>query len=148
MNKYLDFEGLMLLIRKFKSNFVEKEKNKGLSANDYTDEDKEKVAAIDGLKANHGNIEIYHHLGYYPRIEVLYWEYGLGTVPLEETPAGISWDGTAPETIPFKVLHPSSTKLEIKVPKRYMMTNPTMTKIEEGYFFQEDIKSMQVRIIE
>lgn len=147
MNKYLNLEGLMSLISKIKSNYVERESGKELSTNDYTDEDKKRVAEIDKIQADSGNIEIYHHLGYYPSIEVLYWEYGLGTVPLEETPIGISWDGTSPETIPFKVLHPSSQKMEIKVPIRYEMNNPTVTKIEEGYFLQEGIKSMKIKVI-
>lgn len=101
---------------------------------------------IDELTANNEVIEIEHNLGRYPRVELLYWEYGLGAVPLEETPIGISWDGTAPETIPLKVLHPSSQKMEIKVPIKNIMTNPNVTKTEEGYFLQEGIKSMQVKI--
>lgn len=147
MNKYLNIEGLTSLIRKFKSNFVEKETGKGLSTNDYTDKDKERVAAIDELTTDYGNIEIYHHLGYYPKVDILYWEYGLGTVPLEQTPAGVSWDGTAPETIPFKIEHPSSQKLEIKVPKKYVMSDPTITKTEKGYFLLDGIKSMQINLV-
>ena len=58
MHKYLNIEGLTTLIRKLKSIFVEKETGKGLSTNDYTDKDKERVTAVDKLRTDHGNIEI------------------------------------------------------------------------------------------
>ena len=51
---------------------------------------------INQLTADNQVVSITHNLGKYPNVQVLYWEYGLGTVPLEEQPAGVSWDGTAP----------------------------------------------------
>src|SRR5699024_1824420 len=81
---------------------------------------------IDRLTANNEVIEIEHDLGRYPDVQVLYWEYGLGTVPLDEQPEGISWDGTSPETIDFKAYHDSSKKVRVHVPIDYAMTNPTI----------------------
>lgn len=46
MEKYLDQNGLLYLWNKIKSLFVAKEEGKGLSANDYTDADKTKLAGI------------------------------------------------------------------------------------------------------
>ena len=51
---------------------------------------------INKLTATDNLITITHNLGEYPVASVLYWEYGLGTVALEEQPEGIPWDGTAP----------------------------------------------------
>lgn len=46
MSKYLDSNGLLYLWGKIKSGFVAKVEGKGLSANDYTDADKEKLAGL------------------------------------------------------------------------------------------------------
>lgn len=46
MAKYLDQNGLLYLWNKIKALFVAKEEGKGLSANDYTDADKSKLAGI------------------------------------------------------------------------------------------------------
>src|SRR5699024_59027 len=80
---------------------------------------------INNLTADNQVVSITHNLDRYPDVQVLYWEYGLGTVPLEEQPEGISWDGTSPETIPVKVVHPSRKRMQIHVPIDYTMTNPT-----------------------
>lgn len=71
---------------------------------------------INQLTADSQVVSITHNLGKYPDVQVLYWEYGLGTVPLDEQPEGISFDGTAPETIPIKVVHPSRKRMQIQVP--------------------------------
>src|SRR5699024_12470759 len=41
---------------------------------------------INQLTADNQVVSITHNLGKYPDVQVLYWEYGLGTVPLEEQP--------------------------------------------------------------
>ncbi|MGE7365700.1 structural protein [Desemzia incerta] len=90
---------------------------------------------------------IKHNLGYYPNVQVLYWEYGLGTAPLGEQPSYVSWDGEAPYTIPNEISHIGRNELNIKVPVIHSMTNPIVTKIRENeYMLQEGIKSMQIRI--
>lgn len=103
---------------------------------------------IDKLTANNEVIEIEHELGYYPNVRALYWEYGLGTVPLEEQPEGISWDGTSPETIDFKVYHDSSKKVRIHVPINYAMTNPVVTELDKNkYLLADGIKSLQIDLV-
>lgn len=90
---------------------------------------------------------IKHNLGRYPQAHVLYWEYGLGTVPLEGQPSYAPWDGEAPYTIPVKVRHTGRNELDIVVPFAYSMTNPIITELGNNEFIlQEGIKSMQIRI--
>lgn len=102
---------------------------------------------INQLTADNQVVSITHNLGKYPDVQVLYWEYGLGTVPLDEQPEGISFDGTAPETIPVKVVHPSRKRLQIQVPIDYTMTNPTIKQIKNNeYILTEGIKSMKILI--
>lgn len=100
---------------------------------------------INNLTADNQVVSITHNLGKYPDAQVLYWEYGLGTVPLDEQPVGISFDGTAPETIPIKVVHPSRKRMQVKVPIDYAMTNPTIKQIKNSeYILTEGIKSMKI----
>ena len=47
MSKYLDSNGLLYLWGKIKAGFVAKVDGKGLSANDYTNEDKAKLAGLE-----------------------------------------------------------------------------------------------------
>lgn len=47
MSKFLDSNGVLYLWQKIKAAFVAKESGKGLSTNDYTTEEKNKLAAID-----------------------------------------------------------------------------------------------------
>lgn len=102
---------------------------------------------IDRLTANHEIIEIEHGLGVYPSVQILYWEYGLGTVPLEEQPEEVSWDGTSPETINFKAYHDSRKKVRIHVPVDYAMTNPVVKELAENkYLLTDGIKSMQIEL--
>lgn len=90
---------------------------------------------------------IKHNLGRYPQAHVLYWEYGLGTVPLEGQPSYAPWDGEAPYTIPVKVRHTGRNELDIVVPFAYSMTNPVVKELGNNEFMlQEGIKSMQIRI--
>lgn len=46
MAKFLDLQGLQQLIGLIKEKFVQKENGKGLSANDYTDEEKQKLSTL------------------------------------------------------------------------------------------------------
>ena len=104
---------------------------------------------IDNIKAENELITIEHNLGIYPRIECLYWEYGLGTVPLEEQPAGISWDGTAPETVNIvsvKAEYPDSNTVVVSVPLNRVLENPTITQIENKYLLQSGHRSIQVML--
>jgi hypothetical protein len=102
---------------------------------------------INQLTADNQVVSITHNLGKYPDVQVLYWEYGLGTVPLDEQPEGISFDGTAPETIPVKVVYPSRKRLQVQVPIDYAMTNPSIKQIENNeYILTEGIKSMKILI--
>src|SRR5699024_6507291 len=102
---------------------------------------------INNLTADNQVVSITHNLGKYPDVQVLYWEYGLGTVPLEEQPEGISFDGTAPETIPVKLVHPSRKRMQVHVPIDYAMTNPTIKQTKNNeYILTEGIKSMKILI--
>lgn len=52
-NKYLDQNGLLYTLGKIKADFVKKETGKGLSTNDYTNEEKSKLAGIaEGAQVN------------------------------------------------------------------------------------------------
>lgn len=103
---------------------------------------------IDKLTANNEIIEIDHDLGRYPNVQGLYWEYGLGTVPLEEQPEGISWDGTSPETIDFKAYHDSSKSVRIHVPINYAMTSPVVTELAENeYLLVDGVRSLQINLV-
>lgn len=66
MAKYLDENGLLYLWGKIKALFVAKEDGKGLSTNDYTSAEKEKLAGI-AKGANN-----YTHPGYTPRTAGFY----------------------------------------------------------------------------
>lgn len=102
---------------------------------------------ISKLTATENLITITHNMGEYPNASILYWEYGLGTVALEEQPEGISWDGTAPETIAFTASHPSRNKIQLKVPTDKAMTNPKVESISSReVLLTEGVKSILVRL--
>lgn len=46
MNKYLDNNGLSYFWQKIKNTFVKQEAGKQLSSNDFTDEEKQKLASL------------------------------------------------------------------------------------------------------
>lgn len=66
MAKYLDKNGLLYLVTKLKSMFVAQVSGKGLSTNDYTTEEKNKLA---GIAENANN---YVHPDYTPQASGLY----------------------------------------------------------------------------
>ena len=101
---------------------------------------------INKLTANNEVIEIEHDLEHYPDVQVLYWEYGLGTVPLEEQPEGISFDGTAPNTIPITATYPSRNKVQIDVPIDYAMTNPQIREVGGVYYLLDGVRSMAITL--
>ena len=104
---------------------------------------------IDNIKAENELITIEHNLGIYPRVECLYWEYGLGTVPLEEQPYDISWDGTAPETVNIvsvKAEYPDSNTVVVSVPLNRVLDSPTITQIENKYLLQSGHRSIQITL--
>ena len=103
---------------------------------------------LDGLIANETVYEITHSLNEeYPLVQVLYWEYGLGTVPLEEQPDEISFDGEAPRTIPITVEYPHSTKVVVKVPLQNKVTDPTVKRLEtHKWVLQEGEKSLLIKL--
>lgn len=102
---------------------------------------------ISKLTATDNLITITHNMGEYPNASVLFWEYGLGTISLEEQPEGISWDGTAPETIAFTASHPSRNKIQLKVPTDKAMTNPIVESISpREVLLTEGVKSILVRL--
>lgn len=104
---------------------------------------------LDNLRAENELITIDHNLGIWPQVSCLYWEYGLGTVPLEEQPAGVSWDGTAPETVNIVSVvakYPSRNQVVIKVPGNQMLHNPTITQVDNKWLLQEGHKSVQVML--
>lgn len=83
---------------------------------------------INELKPETELIVLDHNLNKYPAIECLYWEYGIGTVPLENQPAEISWDGTAPVTVPIKIEHLSRQQVKIYVPVSKQLIDPVITE--------------------
>lgn len=104
-------------------------------------------AQIDELSPEYTILTITHNLGAYPEVNALSWEYGLGTVPLEEQPIEIPWDGTAPESIPVKAIHLSRNQVQVKVPVNKAMTNPIVeAKSATEINLTEGIQSMQIRL--
>lgn len=102
---------------------------------------------ISKLTATENVLTITHNLGAYPIVSALYWEYGLGTVPLEGQPEGISWDGTPPENIPVVAVHLSRNKVQIKVPVEKILLNPVVVaKSANEINLTAGIKSMQIRL--
>ena len=57
-NSYLDKNGLLYLWQKITTKFVAKETGKGLSTNDYTASDKEKLTALPGIKTIGTGLEL------------------------------------------------------------------------------------------
>lgn len=103
---------------------------------------------LDDLTPNAEAFTIIHNLGYYPTVQVLAWKYGLGTVPLDEQPDGISWDGEAPYSIPFKTEYWDRNKVKIYVPIGYKLNDPIVTLIKPNEFLlNEGINSLSVRIV-
>lgn len=90
------------------------------------------VQNIKADKLNKSLIRIIHQFNKYPVVNCLYWEYGLGTVPLENQPADISWDGTAPTTIPFRVEYPSRQSIEVFVKAADLIPSPTVMNTDDG----------------
>lgn len=104
-------------------------------------------AQIDDLFPDYNLATITHDLGALPVVDALYWEYGLGTVDLEEQPDHVSWDGTPPESITLKAKHLSRNKLELHVPVKYMLTNPNVKQVNDyEYLLTEGYKSIQIRL--
>lgn len=104
---------------------------------------------LDELKPTEQIFNVKHNLGYYPNVQLLFWQYGLGTAPLDEQPIDVSWDGEAPHTIQFQVEHIGRNELNIKVPIHNKMSNPVITEISNYEFMLvEGINSMQIKIEE
>lgn len=102
---------------------------------------------LNKLTANTNILTITHNLGDYPNVMALYWEYGLGTVGLDMQPTGISFDGTAPETIPIIVKHISRNQVQIKVPIQYAMANPVVDVVSaKDINLTEGIKSIKIKL--
>lgn len=103
---------------------------------------------IDYLSPTANSFTFIHNLGMYPQVQVLFHEYGIGTVPLEEQPEGISWDGTAPITLPNAIEHSSRKEFNVKLPVGYSLMNPTVTAIDKhSFLLNEGIRSIEIRII-
>lgn len=68
-------------------------------------------------------VTIKHNLDFYPELIVLYSEYGIDTVGFEETPEGISFDGTSPEKVDVRVKHITRKEVEIYVNEEYVLEN-------------------------
>lgn len=102
---------------------------------------------ISKLTATENVLTITHNLGAYPIVSALYWEYGLGSVPLESQPEDISWDGTPPESIPVVAVHLSRNQVQIKVPVDKSLLNPVVVaKSANEINLTTGIKSMQIRL--
>lgn len=102
---------------------------------------------LNELRPDYKLATIEHNLGYMPRVDGLYWTYGLGTVDLEEQPEGVDWDGTAPRSLPLQVVHLSRKQLEVYLPSRYALADAQLEQVEgNAYTFIEGYKSVQIRL--
>lgn len=88
---------------------------------------------------------IKHNLGFYPLVQAMYWNYGLGTTLLEGQPSNLPWDGETPSTIPCKVEHISRNEINVYVPMKNKLGNPTISKVTQNeYLLNEGIRSIQI----
>lgn len=103
---------------------------------------------LNDLKPTEDSFTMVHNLGFYPNVQLLFWKYGLGTVPLEGQPDDINWDGEAPRSIPFAIRYDSRNEFTISVPTIYKMNNPVVRILGiNDFLLNEGIYSMEVRLI-
>ena len=67
-------------------------------------------------------------------------------MPLEEQPAGISWDGTAPVTVPIKVEHLSRQQVKIYVPVSKQLIDPVITESGNKKLLVSGYKSISLEV--
>lgn len=90
-------------------------------------------------------VTIKHNLGSYPIVQVMYWRYGLGTTILEGQPTGVVWDGETPYTIECQIEHVSRNEINVKVPLKYKLGSPVVSKINNNeYLLNEGIYSIGI----
>lgn len=100
----------------------------------------------DETKATEHLFVIEHELKGYPLINVLYAEYGLGTVPVATEPSG-TFGGTKPYTISCDIEYDGHSKLSVLVPKKYMMKKYDVVRISATeYLLVEGVRSIKIII--
>lgn len=83
---------------------------------------------INEMKATQDLPTIEHKLRDYPKVRVLYWEYGIGLAGLANEPTGLG--GSNVKKIPHSVEYLDLFSFKVKVPMNFKMVNPTIIKID------------------
>lgn len=90
---------------------------------------------------------INHNFKGYPRLRVLYWEYGLATRPLAMEPTGIG--GGNVRTVESNVEYLDKNSLIVSVPITYKLNDPEFVFIDNKRFrLISDYKVIQVELLE
>lgn len=98
------------------------------------------------ILADHNLITIEHNLNKYPVIQAMYWEYGIDTVPIDEPPADIPWDGTEPIKIAVDATFLSRQSIEIRVPSNYMLANPEVSSADNQILLVSGHRSIGITL--
>ncbi|MBO0467937.1 BppU family phage baseplate upper protein [Enterococcus plantarum] len=92
-------------------------------------------------------LTINHDFKGYPRLRVLYWEYGLDTRPLGTEPTGVGGGNVC--TIESSVEYLDPYSLKVSVPATYKTVNPQRILIDAKIFrLITDYKVIQVELLE
>jgi hypothetical protein len=99
---------------------------------------------INEMKATEELPAVGHSLRGYPKVQVLYWEYGIGLAGLANEPTGLG--GSNVKKIPHSVEYLDLFSFKVKVPMNFKLVNPTVTKIDNRTIrFIEAYKVIEIR---
>ncbi|MHC5215393.1 BppU family phage baseplate upper protein [Enterococcus sp. LJL128] len=101
---------------------------------------------FDKINPNAEIIKIDHDFKGYPKLRVLYWEYGMSTVPLEKEPTGLG--GGNVQTIESAIEYLDRFSLKVKVPRYYKFTNPEVMLLDKSVRMISNHKVLQIDFIE
>lgn len=85
---------------------------------------------INKLQATEPLPAIKHDRNNYPKLQIIYWEYGIGLTGLANEPTGIG--GSNVIEIPHSVEYLDPSNFKVLVPSNYKMVNPEITKIDNN----------------
>ncbi len=109
------------------------------------DERLENIEAV--FAADTKLMTINHNFKGYPRLRVLYWEYGMATRPLAMEPTGLG--GGNVRTVESNVEYLDKNSLTVSVPITYKLNDPEFVFIDAKRFrLISDYKVIQVELLE
>lgn len=102
---------------------------------------------LDNIRPSKEVLTINHNIKGYPKLRVLYWEYGLATRSLENEPTGIG--GGNVRTIESSVEYLDPYSLTVNVPSTYRPVDPQLIFVDNNRFrLISDYKILQVELLE